>query len=141
MLFPLGRAGEGLGKDWEAFEDKQEPLDIHSELMKLTLTIATKALFSKDISHHFDVIRDSFSILFNITIKRIHRLFNFPLKIPTPMNRRFRSALSKLDLIIYELISERRKIASDAYDDVLTVLLDAKEEGKWAWLNRSRNKR
>ena len=114
-----GRMSDG----WRAGEVR----DIDHEMMRLTLQIVAKTLFSADITDDADEVGAAMTTIVN--------LFNFLLlpfselleKLPIPHAIRFRRAKAKLDEIIYGFINERRASAEDK-GDLLSMLLLAKDE-------------
>jgi cytochrome P450 len=104
-----------------------EVRDIDHEMMRLTLQIVAKTLFSADITDDADEVGAAMTTIVN--------LFNFLLlpfselleKLPIPHAIRFRRAKAKLDEIIYGFINERRASGEDK-GDLLSMLLLAKDE-------------
>ena len=112
---------------WGAYAETDRPLDIAREMMRLTLTIVTRALFGADlgesatqIDHAFSTAREHLSYRFD------HPLYP-PSPIPTPRNRRFQAALRALDTIVYGLIADRRRAGEDT-GDLLSMLVFARDE-------------
>lgn len=128
-LVGLGRimtdAAEGLVGRWRGRARAREPFDAEPDMMHLTLEIAGKALFSynlretAEISQAVDVARD------HITWRMYHPFA--PEWLPTPGNYRFRQARARLDRLVYGIISERRRSATDR-GDLLSMLLQAQDE-------------
>lgn len=120
-------ATEELLAEWAGRRDPQEPLDVQAEMMRLTLSIASRSLFSSDIKDKFDLLRESFTIALEYTVRRINRVVDFPLSIPTPGNRRFLAAKENLDQLVYALIAERRQNPKAESLDLLDMLIEAKD--------------
>src|ERR1044072_1994960 len=103
--------------------------DIDHEMMRLTLQIVAKTLFSADITDDADEVGAAMTTIVN--------LFNFLLlpfsewleKLPLPHSIRFRRAKAKLDEIIYGFINERRASGEDNGDLLSMLLLSQDEEG------------
>jgi cytochrome P450 len=103
-------------------------LDIDAEMMRLTLRIVSKTLFSADVDDDADEIGHAMTT--------IVELFNFLLlpfsdwlrKLPIPHSNRFRIAKATLDRVIYRLISERRSDDGREHNDLLSMLLAARDE-------------
>lgn len=100
-----------------------QPVNISREMTNLAMEIVAKCLFSTDIKRYGDQVMDTIGVAqqyVHIRMKR-HR-FNIPSFIPTKNNRRFNTALRKLDAVMNDIIANR--IASDSnYDDLLSKLL------------------
>ncbi len=119
-------ATEAMLNRWEERAARGVPLDIDSEMMRLTLEIVGKALFSIDLS----AAADSLSRAALATLDHIAQRARFPLapppRVPTPGNRRFLAALRTLDDAIFALIA-RRRAAPDEADDLLAMLMQARD--------------
>lgn len=126
----------GYGETMVAFTDKMlaewqddQTLDIHHEMMRLTLNIVTKTLFDVDMTsgrtHAVDdalkVVMDAFSRLMR------NPFFTLPIWAPTPTNRRFRHAVAELDRVIFDIIREHRA-KHEEKSDLLSTLLSAQDE-------------
>lgn len=99
-------------------------LDVHAEMMRLTLNIVAATLFSaevdaesEEIAQALDDAFDAFDFGFGVLTPLTDRL-------PTPRNRRFARARARLDAVIYRLIAERRRAGGDR-GDLLSMLLAA----------------
>jgi len=104
-----------------------ETLDIDTEMMRLTLAVVAKTLFSADVEAEAGEIGESLTTilhLFRILILPGARILEW---IPTPVGRRFQRARKRLDQTIYAMIAERRNSGEDR-GDLLSMLLMAKDE-------------
>jgi len=115
--------GEKMSNEWNDGDIR----DIDREMMRLTLQIVGKSLFSADVENEAnDVGRAMTTIV---------ELFNFLLlpfsdwlrNLPLPQSKRFRNARNTLDKIIYGMIAERRKTGENT-GDLLSMLLAARDE-------------
>lgn len=103
-----------------------ETLDIHAEMMRVTLEIVTKALFGAEISvEESRRVGHALEIMLERFVDRISFL-QFLQKLPLPKNLRFRRALASLDEIIYRIIEARRR-SGEIGDDLLSMLLGAQD--------------
>lgn len=110
---------------WSA--QKTSEIDIDKEMMALTLRIVGESLLSTDLSDDTDEVGSAVTTLLHGMMKRITLPVQIPLTIPTPMNRRLRSALDNLDAVIFRIIRERR--TSEAGErDLLDMLIAARDE-------------
>lgn len=98
-----------------------ETRDIHADMMRLTLDVVAETLFGTNvggaahrISEALDVLMERFQGLASIV----------PLWVPTPGNLRAGRALRNLNEVVYGIIRERRRAASDR-GDLLSMLLAA----------------
>ncbi|MGI9104853.1 MAG: cytochrome P450 [Pyrinomonadaceae bacterium] len=115
---------ERLMTQWRAGETR----DLHADMMRLTMGIVTRALFSaevggddaEEVGHALAEIARPFES--QATLKWI-----IDNRLPTPAHRRFMRAVGKLDEVIYKLIRRRRESGEDA-GDLLSMLLQARDE-------------
>jgi cytochrome P450 len=117
-----------MADEWQNGSEKGEVRDIDHEMMRLTLQIVAKTLFSADVTDDADEV--------GAAMNTIVSLFNFLLlpfsewleKLPIPHAIRFRRAKAKLDEIIYGFINERRASGEDKGDLLSMLLLSQDEE-------------
>ena len=112
---------------WRPSVAQDQPLDVATEFMHLTLEVATRALFSASIERDVDAIGRAITTLLNEVTFRFTFPFYPPLKVPTPRNRRFLAARATLDGVIYGIIAERRRQPGE-HDDLLALLMEARDE-------------
>jgi cytochrome P450 len=115
---------------WQPFAQRGEPLNISTEMMRLTLRIVGLALFSTDLSHDTDTIGRSLSIAREHLIRRTWQPIKLPISIPTRRNRNYLQAIRAADKVIYGMIAERRRqpMGATATGDLLTMLMRARDE-------------
>jgi cytochrome P450 len=113
----------------EGYKTKVQAFDVADEMMQLTSDIAAKALFSSDISGFKDKVIDCINNL-NLSISNMIKspFSRFVSWFPTPNNLFFKKNQKEFDKIIYYLIENRRKTRADHYNDLLQLLLEAKDE-------------
>ena len=101
--------------------------DVHADMMRLTMEIATKTLFGEDLP---DVTAREISSAFNDAVGaigvRFRRLFKIPGWLPTRSNRVYASAVQRLDRLIYGFIEEKRRNGTG--NDLLSMLMEARDE-------------
>lgn len=131
----LEALADGIVQDTRALSSSWQPgqvVDIDAAMLELTLGIVGKALFSIDLQSQAHSLSEAvLTTLEHIVYKASHFLAA-PDSIPTARNLRFRSALLQLDRLVYAMITERRtlqeKLPTAAPDDLLTMLLNARDE-------------
>ncbi len=102
--------------------------DLVSEMMALTLKIAAKTLFDAEETGDAAIIRTQLGksiILFN---ERFTSFIRMPLGWPTPRNLKMRAVTRRLNEIIYKYIEQRRREGVGDRHDLLSLLLNAKDE-------------
>ncbi len=112
---------------WEAAARAGTPVDLVSELSRLTFTIVGRALFSTDLGPHADAVEAAYPVLVDELFRRSRALARLPLWVPTPAHHRFHQALATIDDLVGALITARRRDASTR-DDLLDALLQARDE-------------
>ena len=102
-------------------------LDIDKEMMRLTLAIVGKTLFSADVESEARHVGEAMETLLGM-FKFVMLPFSDILeKLPLPVMKKFHRAQASLDSIIYGMIRERRAEGRD-HGDLLSMLLDARDE-------------
>lgn len=110
---------------WER-EKLSEPFNLAAEMMQLALQIVGRTLFGVDLGGDAHRFHD----LMNVALFHVEHRFNpltLPETVPTPRNRRYLAAKLQLDNWILEIVRERRK-THEYHDDLLQLLLDARDE-------------
>ena len=106
--------------------DSGRTLDIHQEMMQLTLRIVVRALFNVEAEQI-----SAISAAMNIMMRQSTgiRLLLPPVAryLPTPAMIQFRSAVRQLDEIVYGIIALRRRNEADT-GDLLSMLIQARDE-------------
>lgn len=120
-------SAEAMLKHWQPLAERGESVEVDAEMLRLTLGIVGKALFSRDLSDEADTMSQSFEIIRKHTTDRIMSVVKFPANFPTLQNRRFRQAIANAEQIVYALIAERRCGKGNA-DDLLSLLMTARDE-------------
>ena len=106
-----------------------KPFDVLQEMMRLTLAIVAKTLFSTDVDSEADDIGVALTQVFDLFEVILIPFSEILEKLPLPAVRRFKRARKRLDETIYRLIAERRASGSDAGDLLSMLLLAQDEEG------------
>jgi len=102
-------------------------LDIDSEMMRLTLEVVGKALFSIDLSDSASRLAAATLTVLDDIVHRVRHPIGLPRSFPTPRNLKFHAALSTLDAVIYDLIANRKENDHPG-EDMLDILLRARNE-------------
>ena len=120
-------SAEEMLERWRPLAERGQAVEVDAEMLRLTLGIVGKALFSRDLSDQADTVSQSFEIIRKHTTDRVMAIVKLPASLPTPRNRRYRRALSNADRIVYDLIAERRQGEGNP-DDLLSLLMAARDE-------------
>ena len=86
-----------------------QSLDLHEQMMQLTLSIVAKTLMDVDTSVNFEKVGGAIDLLMEDFVYRLGNLAPIPKWMPTPWNRRVKRMIAELDQLIYGIIAERRR--------------------------------
>ncbi|MEA2342261.1 MAG: hypothetical protein QOF63_430 [Thermoanaerobaculia bacterium] len=106
-----------------------EVLDVHQEMMRLTLSVVAKTLFDADVDEEADEIGVALTSLVDLFPTLMNPIANLLRKLPLPQTMRFRRSLERLDRTVYGIIDERRKSGEDRGDLLSMLLMAVDEEG------------
>jgi cytochrome P450 len=111
-----------------------EELDIHAEMMRLTLSIVAKTLFDADVDREAKRVGHALEAIMQLN-SDFRKLILTPTWLPTPRKVRATFATAKLNRIIYRFIDERRTTGTDN-GDLLSMLLAARDDDGSRMTNR-----
>jgi cytochrome P450 len=120
------RTAEAAAERWGHLVDRGRPIDVASEMMKLTLRIAGETLLSTDVSAEAETVGRSLTIMLREVRRRITASYSIPISIPTRRNRQLNEAMGALDRLVYRMINERRR-SGGGPEDLLSMLLNARD--------------
>jgi cytochrome P450 len=112
---------------WEAKVVEGKPLDVAMEMTLLTQRIIVKTMFGSDVGEEGERIARAFET----ALAGIDARFLIPLwmtRLPLPVNRRFKKALATIDEAVHRIIRERRREGQEGGDDLLSMLMEARDE-------------
>jgi len=118
----MGRYAEDLVAGW----DDGETIALNRAFSRLTLRVLTHSLFDLDLEAEADVVTEFATVLNDRG--SLDGVSTFvPMWIPTPQNRRYKRVLDEFRSFVEGLIDERRG-ETEAYDDLLSLLLTAEDD-------------
>jgi len=97
-------------------------------MMQLTLEIVAKTLFGADVGDHADDVGEALDAVLALAADPIFMFFPFLREMPIPSVKRYRRGIAKLDAIIFGVIEKRRAGKQEEGNDLLSMLLHAKDE-------------
>jgi cytochrome P450 len=109
---------------WETFARAGQIFDAVPELMRLTLNIASQALFTTDLEQEMAAIQQSLEVGRDYSVERAWSVIRIPRRLPTPRNLRHRRSLEAFHAVVDRMIAKRRR-ASERIPDLLTTLMEA----------------
>jgi cytochrome P450 len=101
-------------------------VDIDREMMRLTLSIVGRTLFSADVEEDAPAVGEAMNALIEMMPVLMFPLSQYFQYLPLPFMRRFQKAGETLDHTIYRIIDERRRNPADT-GDLLSMLLLARD--------------
>src|SRR5437016_12671119 len=104
-----------------------ETRDIHRDMMRLTLEIVVRCLFSADVLNDVDEVGTTLKELVKPFASQATLAWILNNRLPTPYHFRFHSLAKKIDKVVYRIIAERRASGRDE-GDLLSMLLAARDE-------------
>ncbi len=118
---------------WQDPARQGVPIAFDQDMMRLTLTIVGKALLSIDLGDEANEFGQAFKQA-NARFGYDNMLSVMLPWLPTRQNRQFKAAIQTMDRLVYEIIAQRRDEPGD-HDDLLTMLLNARDEDTGAAMN------
>jgi cytochrome P450 len=103
-------------------------IDMARSMQQLTLRIILKSLFNIDSPAQATTLGHAFNDVINNTQRRYTALAKLERRLPLAQNRRREAGARTIDDFVYGLIKQRRVEGQDV-GDVLSMLLDAQDEG------------
>jgi cytochrome P450 len=94
---------------WEGFARRGEPIDVASEMMRLTYRVVERALFSTTTQDAMGEMETAISVAMESAYRRIQNPLSVPAFVPTAANRRFRKAMQTLERRVDQIIAEHRE--------------------------------
>jgi cytochrome P450 len=123
-------AGWKMLSRWEDLYAPEEVLDIHEELMRVTLDVINRTMFGADVTHEVGRVGTAMTILTRYAFAQASNPFSVPPWVPTRHNKEFHRALETIDSVVLNLI-RARQAARDSGEhprgDLLDMLLDAED--------------
>lgn len=105
-------------------------IDLHGEMMRVTLDIVSRCMFSTDVSRTREALSpEAVDVAVNYAFDRLQNPFSPPTSWPTPRNRRFHQVMDGIDEMMYSVIEERRAagVPEGGGNDLLDMLLAARD--------------
>jgi cytochrome P450 len=112
---------------WQAAVEAGQPVDLDRDMLRLTLDVVARALFSFDLSKEAYALTGAVMQALDHIIGRARNPLALPDWFPSSENLRFRMAVDTLDNAIRVMIHQRRALP-EMPDDLLTTLLTACDE-------------
>lgn len=121
----INRLTNALAEQWSRLPAGQV-VALDDAMSKLTFEVVGATLFGVDVEPLAREINEILDVI-NISTHELRALLTLIPWLPTPHNRRSRTAIDRLDRIVYGLIDARRRSGGQR-DDILDRLLAARDE-------------
>jgi cytochrome P450 len=102
------------------------PVAINLEMMRLTMSVISRSIFTVDIGEDFAEAGDALTQILDFASHRAVSLITLPLWVPTPGNQRLNKALATIDEFLYDIIASRRQAPPG--DDLLSLLMQMRDK-------------
>lgn len=126
LVEKMSRCTSEMLDDWSRRPLGRE-IDIHGEMMRLTLRIVGHTLFSTELADDANELGPAITIALMRANQQAEAIAPFPTWLPTPLNLRFKRAKRLLDATVHRIIAERRATGGDR-GDLLSMLMSATDD-------------
>jgi cytochrome P450 len=109
---------------WTGKAGQSQTLDLDEEMMRLTLTVIIKSMFSSPIDDKIPALSRAFQVASRFMLWRSQQMVQLPLAVPLPRHAEYNRALKVLNETIYPLIADARKYPRD---DLLGMMLEMRD--------------
>jgi cytochrome P450 len=117
---------ERMLEHWEGFAERGESFDVAREMVHLALANLGGAMFSTDWRQEALAMADAVEFTIGYAYKLLTQPVVLPENVPTPENRRFKSARRTLESIMERMIAGRRGV-DEQPKDLLGALMTARD--------------
>ena len=111
----------------EIWRDGQA-LDVHEQMMQLTLRVVTKTLFDAELAEDIEPIGEAMAVLVKMFRRATNPFAPVLNRLPLPSNFRFRKSLAVVRGEVERFIREHRAAGVDR-GDLLSMLMRARDTG------------
>jgi cytochrome P450 len=122
----MTEAISSLRDEWAKKAEPGEPFDVMPDLMRLTLGVASRALFSSQMGGEAAILTNAFAAA-NVGLTAYFNRPLPPLPIPTPRNVRLQTTIWQLHRIAARFLRARRRDWV-SHNDLLTLMMAATSE-------------
>jgi cytochrome P450 len=123
-----------LLESWRGRARGNQIINVTDDLLALNHRILLQLLFDVKDDREAATILAALAVTRDDMARRLRAIISMPRSLPTPANRRFQQAVATLDAFTYGLLARRRQ-ESEATDDVLGMLLSARDRESGAGMS------
>jgi len=106
-----------------------DTVEMHREMMTLTLAIVGKTLYDTDVESETDEIGNAVTVIIDMFPRMLFPFSEILDKIPLPETIRFEKARERLNKTVYGMIEQRRSSGEDRGDLLSMFLIAQDDEG------------
>lgn len=111
----------------ERLEDEQE-VDIHTVMMRLTLSIITRTMFSTDVSAEEKKLADAVTTTIEQSVKILFSPVMIPASVPTTSNLKHKEAIQTLEAMIDDVLAAAKEHPEWFKDSLLGMMMAVTDE-------------
>lgn len=128
---------DAMLRRWETRAAAGTPLDIATEMARVTYSIVGSTLFSIDTAPDTETIENAMRVMLPHLFRRLGQAVPPPAWFPTPANLRFRRSLAAVDRVVYRIIAGHHEALRGGQpdNDLLTLLMEARDPDSGAALS------
>jgi cytochrome P450 len=115
-------------EDWETRVGDEANLDIGAEMGLMTLSVVSESLFGTKMGERAVHVRDAWPQVMDHLVGRMFNPVKVPEQLPFYGNRKYQKSLGLLNEAIYTLISEHRAAAGHEDENLLGMLIAARDQ-------------
>ncbi len=108
----------------------QSQLDVHHEMMTVTMQVIAKVLFDADVSEDADDLGHAITVGIESAMHKITNPMALPDWVPTARNRKTNKVYDLLNTTVNDMIEARRQTMEDKGDLLSMLLLSTDENGE-----------
>src|ERR687883_179690 len=130
MVDEMIAAGQKMLSRWEELYAPKDVINIHEEMMRVTLDIINRTMFGGDVTREAGRVGTAMTVLTRYAFAQAGNPFSVPPWLPTRRNKEFHRALETIDSVVLGLIRARqaaRDTGEQPRGDLLDMLLDAED--------------
>ena len=124
LVAAMNAATIDMVRRWDADARANRPVDLAEEMMRVTLDIILRALFSVELDERYEAVYKALTFLLRDAEKRVWAVVNVPFGVPTPRNRRVAAAQKVLDDFVASVVAQRQREGKPK-GDLLDVFIEA----------------
>lgn len=104
---------------WLAPANQTRVMDVEQEMSRMTLEVAGKTLFSRDLTRKATTVGQAFTDVSHEIVKLTSSAFGaWTIRMPfVPSTRRINGHVSVLDAVVNRIIQERRQNPDESHED------------------------